>query len=124
MRTLVRISLAGALVVSGLVHLQLWQDGYRYVDDVGPLFLLQAAVAAGLAVAVLARPGVVVLAAVIGFSLSSVAALVMSRGADGFLGFMERGWSADATQALVAECAAAFVAAALLMAGRPAVRRA
>ena len=37
------IALAGAalLVWSGVIHLQLWADGYRSISVIGPLFLVQ-----------------------------------------------------------------------------------
>jgi hypothetical protein len=50
------IALAGAalLVWSGVIHLQLWADGYRSISVIGPLFLVQGVgsilVAAALAV--------------------------------------------------------------------------
>ncbi|HET7718318.1 MAG TPA: hypothetical protein VFK43_00030, partial [Acidimicrobiales bacterium] len=87
---------AALVALNGLVHLELWRDGYRVVDRVGPLFLVNAVVAGVLALAVLARPGPWALAGVVGFSLGSIGALLLSRTGRGFLGFMEQGWSADA----------------------------
>ncbi len=54
---------AALLVVSGLVHLHLWDIAYRHVDTLGPLFILQgvAAIVVGIALVLWPR-GVVVLA--------------------------------------------------------------
>ncbi|WP_298212416.1 hypothetical protein [Ferrimicrobium sp.] len=44
-----------ALLLSGLIHLHLWLTGYRHVPVIGLLFVLQAALALVLAIAVLLR---------------------------------------------------------------------
>jgi hypothetical protein len=115
MRSTLRLATAGLVALSGLVHLELWQEGYRYVDRIGPLFLVNVVVAGVLALAVLARPGQWVLAGVVGFGLGSVGALVLSRTDGGFLGFMEHGWTAEAKRALAVELGAASVAGAQLV---------
>src|SRR5258708_19854134 len=33
---------AALMVWSGVIHLQLWSDGYRDISVIGPLFLIQA----------------------------------------------------------------------------------
>ena len=114
MRLLLRLATAGFVVLNGLVHLRLWNDGYKGVDDIGVLFLVNVVVAAVLALAVLIRPAPVVLAAVLLFSAGSLTALYLSRTDSGFLGFMEAGWSPDARQAAVAAVGAIVTAAALL----------
>jgi hypothetical protein len=123
MRTLVHLVTAGLVALDGLVHVRLWQDGYRFLDDVGPLFLVNTVVAALLAVAVLAWPSRTVFAGVVGFSLASLGALVLSRTDGGFLGFTEQGWSSEARQALFAEVGAVVSAGALLVLSRPRSRR-
>ncbi|HEX5772229.1 MAG TPA: hypothetical protein VFY11_14815, partial [Nocardioidaceae bacterium] len=50
---LFRIVTAAAVVVSGAVHLLLWFDGFRDIDVVGPLFLLNALAAVAIAIATL-----------------------------------------------------------------------
>lgn len=46
-----RIVVAVCVVVSGVVHLRLWRDGMRFVDIVGPAFLVNAV--AGVVIGVL-----------------------------------------------------------------------
>ena len=46
-----RVLAAVAVLVSAGVHLYLWDDGYKDVDTIGPLFLLNAA--GGVVIAVL-----------------------------------------------------------------------
>jgi hypothetical protein len=54
---------AALLVVSGLVHLHLWDIAYRHVDTLGPLFIVQGVATIAVAVVLALWPrGVVVLA--------------------------------------------------------------
>jgi hypothetical protein len=39
---LILIAAAGTVAVSAVIHLHLWNTGYRHLPTVGPLFLLQA----------------------------------------------------------------------------------
>ncbi|MEW2401256.1 hypothetical protein [Streptomyces sp. NPDC046862] len=59
-RTVVLVALrlvaAGTAVAMGAIHLDLWNDGYRYLDKIGPLFLLNAIGAGLLALALLITP--------------------------------------------------------------------
>ncbi|MFF3073418.1 hypothetical protein ACFVSN_35740 [Kitasatospora sp. NPDC057904] len=116
---------AGAtLAASGVVHAQLYLDGYRYLHVVGVLFLLQAAASFGLGVllvagALLPPPALIHLAAV-GTAVGALAGFAASR-TTGVFGFVEHGLQ-PAPQALisiVAECAAVL---ALLAAGYLTVR--
>ena len=79
------------LTVQGVVHLQLWLDGYRALPTIGPLFLagIVAAFAVAAALAVTSRP----LVAVAGIALSAgqVGALVLSSTV-GLFGF-ETAWT-------------------------------
>lgn len=99
-------ALAAVLVAAGgLIHLELWRDGYRAITSVGPLFMANV-VASGLvavALVVLARPVVAVAAAAL--AGGSLAAMVMSR-TTGFLGFREVGWTDPAIEAVAAEVGA------------------
>jgi hypothetical protein len=52
-----RLAAAGTAVAMGAIHLHLWYDGYRYLDTIGTLFLLNAIGGFVLAVALLATPG-------------------------------------------------------------------
>jgi hypothetical protein len=49
---------AGALLLAAVavLHLRLWLDGYRSIDVIGPLFLVDTVLAAVLAVALLLAP--------------------------------------------------------------------
>jgi len=79
------LALAGAamLVWSGVIHLQLWGDGYRDISVIGPLFLAQGMGSIGLALVlvlfrwlVLMAAGAVTLAATaVGLLLSVYAGL-------------------------------------------------
>lgn len=40
---------AALMVWSGVIHLQLWSDGYRSISVIGPLFLIQGVVGIALA---------------------------------------------------------------------------
>jgi hypothetical protein len=63
--TLLAVAGAALLVWSGVIHLQLWSDGYRGIPVIGPLFLLQgiASIVLAAALAVLAAAAAIVLAA-------------------------------------------------------------
>src|SRR6202020_850190 len=45
---------AGFLVWSGVIHLELWSDGYKDISVIGPLFLVQGIASIVLAVAIVA----------------------------------------------------------------------
>lgn len=101
------------LIVSGAVHLHLWDIAYRHVATLGPLFLVQGAativVAAGLAVF---RIGVLILAGlglVVGTLIGFI--LVVNVGLFGFTLHTITGWAVLST---VVESAAVVV---LLVAG-------
>ena len=113
-----RIAAAVFVLAGGLVHLQLWLDGYRGIPYVGPSFLANALASALLALAVSARPGRAVAAAGILLSAVTLAALVMSRTV-GVLGFTEPTWTDQAVRATAAEVGAIVaLAAALVASGR------
>ena len=98
------------------MHLDLWRDGYRFIENVGVLFLLTAITAGVLALGVLLRPGRLVLLAVAGFSATALGGLLLSRTGVGILGYTEPGWNPDATATLAAEVGA-LVAVAVLAVG-------
>jgi hypothetical protein len=52
----VRVVGAALLVATGWIHLHLWQDGYRDIDWIGPLFLASVVLTGLAALAVLAAP--------------------------------------------------------------------
>jgi hypothetical protein len=47
---------AALLAVRGWIHLDLWRDGYRTIDVIGPAFLLNTIAGFGLAVLLLVTP--------------------------------------------------------------------
>ncbi len=113
MERLVRLPAATLLLVGGFVHLQLWQDGYRAIPNIGPLFLVNVVASALIAAAVVLRPSRWIAVLGVGLALASVSALVMSRTV-GLLGFTERGWTDDAFRTVAAEVGA-IVAIALVV---------
>lgn len=115
-------ALAGAalLVWSGVIHLQLWGDGYRDISVIGPLFLVQGVgsivIAAALAVfrrLALIAAGAITLAATAGGLLLSVYV--------GLFGYQESLAVPYAKSSLVIEFtgAAVLAAAAVLLALAP-----
>ncbi len=114
MERLARVAAAGFVLVGGLIHLQLWQDGYRGIRYIGPWFIANVAVSALFVVALLARRDVRVGVASVVFSVASLAALVMSRTV-GLFGFSEQIWTDASVQATAAEVGA-IVAVAVLVA--------
>ena len=60
---MLRVAGAGLLIATAAIHLDLYLTGYRTIPTIGWLFLLQVIVAFGLALAVLAIPGRLVIAA-------------------------------------------------------------
>ena len=121
MRTILsRLPTGALLAVVGYVHLDLWRNGYRFIENVGVLFLLTVVASGVLAVAVLLRPGRLVLLAVAGFSGVSLGGLLLSRTGVGIAGYVEMGWSTDATATLAAEVGAIVAAAVLFVQRTPA----
>ena len=116
MQRIARVAAATFVLAGGALHLDLWRDGYRAIEYIGPLFVANAVVSALLVLALLIRPGAIVAAAGIAFSVGSLLALVLSR-TTGLLGFTERGWTEMAQKVTTAEIGA-VVAIALLMVAR------
>ena len=52
------LRVVGAVLLAGMgwIHLDLWQNGYRTIDVIGPAFLLNAIAGFGLAVLLLVTP--------------------------------------------------------------------
>lgn len=122
MHWIARLAAATFVLAGGYIHIDLWRNGYRAIEFIGPLFVANAVVSVLLAVALLVRPGALVAAAGVLFSVGSLVALVLSR-TTGLLGFTERGWSDMAVQATTAELGAVVAIALVVVARRmPAVR--
>jgi hypothetical protein len=111
-------------VWSGVIHLQLWSDGYRSISVIGPLFLIQGAGSIVLAVALAVFRRVLLLAAGAVTMAATAAGLLLSAGV-GLFGFQESLAVPYAMSSLVVEFAGAAVlaaATALVLAARPGSR--
>jgi hypothetical protein len=116
------LAVAGAalMVWSGVIHLQLWSDGYRSISVIGPLFLIQGAGSIVLAVVLAVFRRVVLLAAGAVTMAATAAGLLLSAGV-GLFGFQESLAVPYAMSSLVVEFAGAAVlaaATALVLAAR------
>ena len=117
------LAVAGAalMVWSGVIHLQLWSDGYRSISVIGPLFLIQGVVSVVLAVVLAVFRRVVLLAAGAVTMAATAAGLLLSVYVSLF-GFRESLAVPYAMSSLVVEFTGAAVlaaAATLVMAARP-----
>ncbi|MDN0197370.1 hypothetical protein [Streptomyces sp. S.PNR 29] len=86
-----RLAAAGTAVAMGAIHLHLWYDGYRYLDTIGPLFLLNAIGAGLLAMSLLITPTrLLSVLATLGtlFTAGTLVALIVSL-TSGLFGFQE-----------------------------------
>jgi hypothetical protein len=105
---------AVAIVVIGAVHLELWAwHGYRNVPTVGPLFLLNAIGAAGLAVLLAVRGGLLAELGGLGFAVSTLTAYLISI-YHGLFGFIETPHGTPQHVSLTAEIAAIVLLTAAL----------
>jgi hypothetical protein len=106
-----------AVLVSAVVHLALWADGYREIPVVGPLFLLQAV--AGVVLAVLLAAWVHRLPALgaVGYGVATLGAYLLSLSV-GFFGVREHVVTTEAVVAGVAELVAAVAGAVVLVRDR------
>jgi hypothetical protein len=87
-----RIGSAVGLAVSGYLHAELYlQGGYRFIPNIGTLFLLQASASFAVALLlVLGGPAVMLRLAVAGLAAGALGGFVLSRTV-GVLGFTEHG---------------------------------
>jgi hypothetical protein len=113
---------AGFLVWSGVIHLDLWADGYKDISVIGPLFLVQGIASILLAVAIVAFRWLALLVAGAVAGLATGAGLLLSVYV-GLFGYTESLTVPYAVLSLALEFTAAFVllaAAVLLALGAPA----
>jgi hypothetical protein len=111
---------AALMVWSGVIHLQLWSDGYRSISVIGPLFLIQGIGGIALAVVIAVFRRVVLMAAGAVMMAATAAGLLLSVGI-GLFGFQESLAVPYAMSSLVVEFVGAAVlaaAAAIVLAAR------
>jgi hypothetical protein len=122
--TLLAVAGAGLLVWSGVIHLQLWSDGYRSISVIGPLFLIQGIASIVLAVALVAFRRLVLLAAGAVLAVATAAGLLLSAGI-GLFGYQESLAVPYAETSLAVEftSAAVLAAAAAIVLAAPLLRR-
>ncbi len=110
---------AALMVWSAVIHLQLWSDGYRSIPVIGPLFLIQGIGSIALALLLVARRRVYLLAAGAGLMAGTGAGLLLSV-TIGLFGFRDSLGIPEAQTSLMVEFTGAAVlagAAAVLAAG-------
>lgn len=117
-----RVVTAVAVLVSAVMHLYLWFEGYRDVENIGPAFLLNAVGGAVIAALLLAWHHWVPPLLAVGFGLSTLGAFVLSTTV-GLLGFEESwaGW--EVWTAAVSEVVAVACGALVLLREHPLASR-
>jgi hypothetical protein len=119
-----RLATAVGSVLIGAIHLRLYFDSYRDIDDIGRSFILNAVAAGVAAVIVLLWPSRLAFFAPLVVANATLVAFGLSRTDQGIFNFSERGWnpSPDAVLAVVIEIVTAVLAVVgLVLAGaRPA----
>jgi hypothetical protein len=118
--TVLAVAGAALMVWSGVIHLQLWSDGYRSISVIGPLFLIQGIVSIALAAVTAVFRRVALLAAGAVTMAATAAGLLLSAGI-GLFGYQESLAVPYAMSSLVVEFAGAAVlaaAAAIVLAAR------
>ncbi|MGH3250953.1 MAG: hypothetical protein ACRDOI_32755 [Trebonia sp.] len=99
---------AGFLVWSGVIHLELWSDGYKDISVIGPLFLVQGIACIVLAVAIVALRWLALLMAGAVAGVATAVGLLLSA-AGGLFGYTESLSVPYAELSLAVEFTAAFV---------------
>ena len=120
--TTARALTAASVLLSAVVHLELWALGMNQVDVIGPAFLLNAVGGLVIAVAVLLWRHWLPLLAAIGFGAATLAAFVMSMTV-GLFGVREQVWGVSQVLAAVSAVTAIGFALVALVAERPRARR-
>lgn len=96
---LVPLAAAGCLATSGIIHLQLYLNGYRAIPGIGPAFLLQACGCLVVTLPLLLTSRVVLRLAAAALTAGALVGFILSR-TIGVLGFVEYGLQ-PAPQALI-----------------------
>ncbi len=104
------LAAAGAafLIWSSVIHLELWDDGYRDISVIGPLFLVQGIVGILLAVAIVALRWLALLIAGVVTGVATAVGLLLSVHV-GLFGYTESLAVPYATLSLAVEFTTAFV---------------
>lgn len=120
--TIARLAAAGAVLVGGLVHLQLYFDGYRSLPDpnLGRSFVANGIASIMVAAALVIRRDALTRLAGLAVTLGTLAAFAISRQGDGIFGLRESGLS-PAPQALIALAVELVALTALTISFLPAV---
>ena len=108
---LLRLVAVGLLGAVGWVHLHLWQEGYRHIPTIGPLFLAAAVSALVVGVGLLGRPSRLIGLLGFGTVIGILAGLIVSVNV-GLFGFTESLTAPFAVESIVLETAAAVSLAA------------
>ncbi len=115
---LLRGLLAASVLLSAVVHLDLWADeGFRDIPGIGPAFLLNAVAGLLIGLAVLTLPGRLPLLAAAAFGAATLGAFVVSATV-GLLGVHETWSGAPQVLAAVSEAGALVLAAAVALVER------
>jgi hypothetical protein len=114
-----RLGIAATLVVSGVIHADLYIHGYKHIPTVGPAFLLQASMFCALAVLILAGAPEWFRWAGALLSVGTLIAFALSR-TMGLFGFTERGWepSPQAAVSVIAEVLTVVLVAVSVLSSR------
>jgi hypothetical protein len=99
---------AGFLVWAGVIHLELWGDGYKDISVIGPLFLVQGIASIVLAVAIVAFRWLALLLAGAVAGVATAVGLLLTVYV-GLFGYTESLTVPFATLSLAVEFTAAFV---------------
>jgi hypothetical protein len=99
---LLRLGCAALLAWIGYIHLHLWQEGYRHIPTNGPLFLLDAVAGFVLAAMLLAWPRPLTGLLAVGYTASTLGALLISLSV-GLFGFRESISASYVVQSLTVE---------------------
>ncbi|PXY29584.1 hypothetical protein [Prauserella flavalba] len=116
-RWILRVLVALGLLGSALVHWVVWLDWARYMDVVGPLFLVNVVAGAVIALAVLVWRHWLPALAAVGFGLATLGAYVLSLTV-GFFGVQEQFATQEEVWGVVTEVACVVFGIALLVPGK------
>ena len=112
---LLRVLTALAVLVSGIVHFDLWLDGFRDLSVIGPAFMLNAVAGVVIAVLVVVWRHWVPLFLAVGFGASTLGAFIISTTV-GLFGINESWTGVPVWIAAISEAAAAVFGGLALLA--------